>query len=164
MAEELKDETVQSENEPERTFTQDELNAIVSDRLAQERKKYADYGDLKAKAEKYDADQEAQKTELQKMTEQAEKYRLQVEAMTKQEEIRTTRDKVAAETGVPANLLTAETEEACNEQAKAILAWKKSEKPAGYPNVKDNGEVQKISGGKTRDQFADWFNEALSKK
>lgn len=37
MAEEIKDVTTPSE-EPERTFTQSELNAILGDRLAQERK------------------------------------------------------------------------------------------------------------------------------
>ena len=65
MAEELKDVTTPSE-EPERTFTQSELNAILGDRLAQERKKYADYEELKGKAEKYDAAEEASKSELQK--------------------------------------------------------------------------------------------------
>ena len=39
----------------ERTFTQAELNAIVADRLARERAKYADYDKLKDKAGKADA-------------------------------------------------------------------------------------------------------------
>ena len=43
--------TAQKEN---RTFTQDEVNAIVADRLARERAKYADYEDLKGKAAKAD--------------------------------------------------------------------------------------------------------------
>ena len=37
-----------------RTFTQDEVNAIVADRLTRERAKYADYDDLKGKAGRAD--------------------------------------------------------------------------------------------------------------
>lgn len=37
-----------------RTFTQEEVNSIVADRLNRERAKYADYDDLKAKASQYD--------------------------------------------------------------------------------------------------------------
>lgn len=37
-----------------RTFTQDEMNAIIQDRLNRERGKYADYEDLKGKASKLD--------------------------------------------------------------------------------------------------------------
>ena len=61
MADEVKDVTTPS-NEPERTFTQSELNAIIGDRLAQERKKYADYDELKGKAAKFDEAEEASKT------------------------------------------------------------------------------------------------------
>lgn len=53
--------------------------------------------------------------------------------------LRTMRDKVAAENKIPAALLTGETEEACAEQAKAILAFAKSN---GYPSVRDGGEPQ----------------------
>lgn len=160
MADETKDVTTTSE-ESERTFTQSELNAILGDRLAQERKKYADYEDLKGKAEKYDADQEAQKSELQKANELAEKYKAQLDELTKANEIRTVREKVASETGVPSNLLTAETEEACKEQAKAFLAWKGDQ--AGYPDLKDGGEVNHSPGKKTTaDQFAAWFDKKLA--
>ncbi len=37
-----------------RTFNQDEVNAIVADRLTRERAKYADYDDLKGKAGRVD--------------------------------------------------------------------------------------------------------------
>ena len=42
-----------------RTFTQEEVNAIVGKRLAEEKGKYSDYEDLKAKAAKYDEAEEA---------------------------------------------------------------------------------------------------------
>ncbi len=66
-----------------RTFTQDELNAIVQTRLADERKKYADYDSLKEKAGKYDAQEEANKSELQKANEKATDLQAKLDAMTK---------------------------------------------------------------------------------
>ena len=56
----------------ERTFTQSELEAIIGDRLARERGKYADYDDLKGKAEKYDEYQASQQTDLEKLQGQYE--------------------------------------------------------------------------------------------
>ena len=67
------------EQQTERTFTQAEMNAIISDRLTRERSKYADYDDLKAKAAQFDAAQEAGKTELQKANEKAAKLQQQLD-------------------------------------------------------------------------------------
>ena len=137
-----------------RTFTQDEVNAIVGKRLADEKAKYSDYDALKEKAAKFDAAEEAQKTELQKAVERANSLESELTAMKKAEEIRTAREKVATETGVPAALLTGETEEDCKAQAEAIKAYAT---PNGYPKVKDAGEPQKPTGS-VKQQFA----EALS--
>lgn len=147
--------TQTAETQPEKTFTQAELDAVVGDRLKRERAKYADYEDLKAKAAQYDAVQEAGKSELQKAQEQAAGYKAELDALKKDIEARNARDKVAAETGVPASLLTAETEDDCKKQAEAILKWR-GDAPK-YPETRDAGEVTQVSGGKTRDQFADWF-------
>ena len=147
--------------EPERTFSQAEVDAIIGDRLKREREKYADFEELKEKAAKYDAAVESEKSDLQKATELAESYKTQLDAMKKAEEVRTIRDKVATEKGIPASLLTGDTEEACTAQADALLAWHTPEQKA-YPSVKDNGEVRKVSGGDTRDQFESWFNEKYS--
>ena len=161
-------ETVNQENvdtatnteQQERTFTQDELNAIVEERIGRIRSKYSDYEDLRAKASKYDEAEEASKSELQKATERAEALQAELDGMKKDATLREVRTKVSTETGVPITLLTGETEEACSEQAKAILAFAK---PDGYPVVKDGGEVTKVSKGTTSQQFADWLNQSLHK-
>lgn len=131
-------------NEPEvkeskggRTFTQEEMNAIIADRLNRERSKYADYDTLKTKAEKFDAAQEAGKTELQKETDRANALQAKLDAMNKATELRNIREKVSKDTGVPTDLLSGDTEEACSDQAKAILAFAKT---GNYPKVKDGGE------------------------
>ena len=141
----------------ERTFTQAEVNAIVVDRLNREREKFVGYDELKAKAEKFDAAEEAAKSDLQKAQEQAAQYKAQADAYQKEITVRNAREKVASELGVPASLLTGETEEACKAQAESLLAWR-GQQP-NYPNLKDSGEHNKIPAGKTRDQFANWFKE-----
>lgn len=139
-----------------KTFTQDELNAIVNDRLGREKAKYSDYEAMKAKAAKYDELEEANKTELQKASEKVSALQDELNAIKKQNEIRDIRAEVAKEMGIPAELLTAENREDCETQAKAINAYASAQ--AGYPQLKDGGEVQKLSDGSTRQQFADWLN------
>ena len=158
-------ETVNQENTAgeqqvtERTFTQSEMNAVVQDRLAREQSKYADYDQLKEKAALYDQMEEASKTDLQKEKERADDYQTKYEALKKSMDVQEIRRKVAEETGVPVGLLSAETEEACHDQAVAILSFAKPDK---YPNVKDAGEVNNVGGKKkTRDQFADWLGKQL---
>ena len=150
------------QKQPERTFSQAEVDAMIGERLSRERAKYADYEQIKAKADQFTAQEEASKTELQKALDKAGKLQAELEALKKSNVARDARDKVSAETGVPANLLTGETEEACKAQADAILKWR-GDKPK-YPATNDGGEAGTPSGGATRDQFAEWANAALNAK
>ena len=150
--------TVPTQEEVTRTFSQDEVNAIVGNRLAEEKVKYADYEDLKAKAAKFDEVEEANKSELQKATERAATLEQELNSMKKAEEVRTIRETVAKETGIPAHLLTGTTEEECKAQAAAIADYAK---PAPYPAVKDAGEVNDVGKVTTRQQFAEWSNKVF---
>ena len=140
-----------------RTFTQEEVNAIVGKRLAEEKGKFADYEALKAKAAKYDEAEEANKSELQKATERANNLEAELNGLKKAEEVRLMRENVAKETGIPSNLLTGATEEECKAQAEAIKAYAQ---PSGYPKVKDGGEIQKPTGT-AQQQFADFMSQIL---
>ena len=140
-----------------RTFTQEELNAIVGKRLAEEKSKFADYEDLKAKASKLDELEEANKSELQKATERANSLEAELNELKKANEVRAMREKVANETGIPTNLLTGSTEEECKAQAEAIKAYAT---PNGYPRVKDGGEIPKPNGS-TKQQFADFMSTIM---
>lgn len=145
-----------------RSFSQAELDAILGERLSREKEKYADYDELKRKAGLYDAAQEAGKTELQKAQETATKYKTQLDALQQEISARNARDKVSAETGVPASLLTGKTEEECKTQADAILSWH-GQQPK-YPSGETvGGEPSVMTGGTTRDQFAGWASAALKK-
>lgn len=106
------------EHQTPRTFTQDEVNSIVTDRLNRERAKYSDYDALKEKANQLDATR-AQLDALNKATARSEML-----------------NRVSSATGVPAELLTGETEEDCTAQAQAIAKFAKP----SYPAVHDGGE------------------------
>ena len=96
--------------------------------------------------------------ELQKAQQQIEQLTKELTGMKAAETIRLTREKVAGEKRIPAHLLTAETEEACAEQADAILSFAQ---PSGYPQFRDGGEPQKQAKLTTRDKFADWAKDNL---
>lgn len=110
--------TAAGEQQEPRTFTQAEVNSIVADRLTRERTKYADYDDLKTKAQQFDT------------------TKAELDALNAANTQRDMRARVAASTGVPVVLLTGDTEEACTAQAQAALKFAKAKQP-GYPDVRD---------------------------
>jgi hypothetical protein len=158
----MENETVkQGATNEVKTFTQEEVNGIVNDRLARERKKYEgiDLEALKAKAARFDELEEANKTELEKANARADKLQAELNSIKKAGQIREIRDKVAQETGVPSNLLTAETEEECTKQAESIKAFAQ---PNAYPAVRDGGEPRNINKGTALNDFESWAQQALN--
>ena len=117
------EEVTKTPENGEKTFTQEEVNGIVAERLARDRKNYADYESLKEKAAKFDELEEKNKSDLQKETERAEALQKELDAMKKAESIRSVRETVAKENNVPADLLTGETEEECKAQAEKLIAF-----------------------------------------
>lgn len=84
----------------------------------------------------------------------------QLDDLTAKNTLRDLRDKVAKETGVPADLLTGATEEEFKTRAQALLDFKGKE--PNNPPFKDGGEPSGQHGSaSTRDQFKDWFNEIV---
>jgi len=132
--------TAAGEQQEPRTFTQEEVNSIVADRLNSERAKYADYDDLKAKASQYDT------------------TKAQLDALNSANARRDMIARVAAATGCPAELLTGDTEEACTAQAQAITAFANTQQPAGYPNARDGGTPLHLP---TQANTADAFSRAI---
>ena len=148
------EETVKQEPATEKTFTQDEVNGIVSERLKRVEAKYEDYEALKEKAARLDKIEEENKTELERATERAVALQGELDTIKKENELRAIREKVANETGVPVNLINGTTEEECTEIAKTISEYAR---PSGYPSVRDAGEVHQVTKRSTADQFAEWF-------
>jgi len=141
--------------EEQKTFTQAEVNSFLKKDREKMSAKYADYDDLKAKAEKLDEIEAANKSELEKANERAAKLESELNAIKEAEKLRVIREEVAKNTGIPAHLLTGTTKEQCEEQAAAIADFAK---PAPYPTVKDAGEINNIGKQSTRQQFTEWTN------
>jgi len=111
----------------EKTFTQADLDRLIDERLKRERSKFADYDDLKTKADKL-AELEAQgKTETQKLTDKL----AETERRAAAAEARAMRMEVAAEKGLTASQakrLVGESREDLEADADDLL---KTFKPSG---------------------------------
>lgn len=153
------EETQVTEDATPKTFTQEEVNKIISERLSKEKAKYEGFAELKAKAEKFDAQEEANKTELQKAQEKSAKLEAELKAIKEKAEKDALLAKVSAETGVPTTLLDGENEEAIREKAQAILNFAN---PKGYPNLADGGENTKGAKPTNAQLFEDWFNDQVN--
>lgn len=152
--------TNQAQSEPanDKMIPQDEVNKIVQDRISRERAKFADYEEMKAKAAKFDEMEEAGKSELQKAQDKVQALEAQIQSINKEKEISQIRTQVAQAKGVPADLLTGETQEACESQADKILSFAQAQ---GYPVVKDGGEPHIVNKKSTRDSFKEWAEKSL---
>lgn len=137
------DTTTGDQPAPARTFTQDQLDAAIAERLKRERAKYSDYDDLKAKAGRLDEIEEREKSEVERLTQQLAEERKAREAET----AKALRAEVAADRGVPMALLSGGTREEIEQQADALLAFK-GDKPASDTDDAD-ADAEAGDGGET---------------
>ena len=144
----------------EKLFTQDQVNAFFNRRYSE---LMSQVNEFKEKAQKYDEIEEANKSELQKANERADKLQTELDSIKKAESLKKMREKVAKEAGIPVasmSLITAETEEACKEQAETILSMIT---PGTYPQIPDGGEITKGNNrASVRDQFSAWASQQLN--
>ena len=68
----------QDGQQPGKTFTQAELDAIIADRLKREREKYKDYADLKKAADEYQRLRESQMSDQEKLQAKLAEYERQL--------------------------------------------------------------------------------------
>jgi hypothetical protein len=137
MSDEVKNDQQESKEEIEKTFTQTELDKIVTDRLKREHAKYADYEELKKKAAEFDTLQDNSKTDIEKLTEQITALQTQIAEKDAAAARNATIDKIAGEYKVPAEykiLLTAQDEEGLEAQAKLLAG--KFATPSGHEGRK----------------------------
>jgi len=139
-----------------RTFTQDELNAILGERISKEKSKYADYESLKEKAAKFDELEEKNKSALEKANEAAASYKKELEELKKTNSIKEIRAKVSDSMKVPASLLHGTTEEECKAEAKAILEFAN---PGARRRIRDGGDTGRNAKQSAKDAFDTFMNE-----
>ncbi|MBF6584426.1 DUF4355 domain-containing protein [Nocardia farcinica] len=128
---ETNDGPVQPEQPAEKTLTQSEVDRLLGERLAREREKFADYDDLKAKAQRLQEIEDANKTEQQKAQERIEQLSRQLaekEQLVAQATLQSLKATVAAKKGVPASSLTGTTQEELEASADELIAWRDAAK------------------------------------
>ena len=122
--------------EPEKTFTQAEVNSFLKREEEKIKAKYADYADLQAKAAKLKAE---------------------LDGIKQAAALREMREKIATDNNIPVELLTGATEEECTKQVETIKTLLNAQ---GIPTaVRDGGEVVNTGKLSTRTQFAQWAKQ-----
>lgn len=119
-------DNTESHEEPQETpgfapiTSQEELDRIIGNRLAREREKYADYGELKEQAGKFAEAQETHKAELDAVQAELDEARNTIKGYEAAKEAAETRDRVAREFGIPATVLRGSTEEELTAHAEGL--------------------------------------------
>lgn len=127
--------------------SQDELNKVIADRINREKAKFADYRDLKAKAERLDQLEAASKSEAEKVAEriaalESENKRIQSEAL---------RSRIQAKHGISdedaALFLTGADEDTLTAQAKRLAEREADRKKRGNVAPKEGGSADNSKAG-----------------
>lgn len=114
-----------------KTFTKEQVDEIVKQRLARaKREKPADYDELKKKAAELDEIKNQSDSELDKLQGRIDRLESENKSMKHAREVDEWKGEVANETGVPASILRGDTLEELQEHARAV----KAAMPA-YPQV-----------------------------
>lgn len=130
----MAEETTESETDEGKTFTQDDVDRIVRKRLADEKAKYSDYDDLKAKADRLDEQESKSKDEVTRLREENGKLKSDLDHANAQ----VLRHEVAAEKGVKPRWLSGTTREELEAAADEYLQ--------DHPQAGAAGEGEEGSG------------------
>jgi len=128
-----------------KTFTQDDLDRVVAERLSRERAKFADYEDIKAKAAKFDQLEAEKQTEQEKLASQikdAEQKRVDAENTVVSLQGTVLKYQIAAEKGLDlkaAARLTGTTREEIEADADAFKASFAPASTGQVPGVGNTG-------------------------
>ncbi len=135
--------------------SQEEMDRIVTARLSRQAAKFADYGDLKAKAAKFDEQAEANKSDLQKALDRAEAAEKQLGAV----EADKTRLAVIAKHQIPAelqDLVHGATEDELEKTAERVAGLSKAASQRGPYSPTEGTQPQhrsNVSSDWLRDEF-----------
>lgn len=142
--------------------TQADLDRIVTERIGRERSKYADYDDLKAKADQFDKLEEANKTELQKEKDRADKAEAELGTLRAEKARNELAAEVAKAKGVPAHLLSGTTKEQLEAHADSLKSHfaPEGKKGAVGPYVPNEGTGSGAPKASAAEAFAEAFAEA----
>lgn len=103
-----------------KTFTQEQVNALVGNARTHERSKYPNYDQYKAAFEELEKIREGEKSDLQKAIERAEKAEGERNALQAEKDRNSWAQEVSKATGVPADVLRGATKEEMEAHAESL--------------------------------------------
>lgn len=132
--------------------SQDELNKVISDRIARERAKFGDYKDLKAKAAKLDEIENANRTEAEKAQARITELESELNAVRSE----SMRLRIASEHGITDAddidlFLTGSDEETLTKQAKRLAERIADRKKQGNHVPKEGANSTSVAGNDERE-------------
>lgn len=149
-----------------KTLTQEEVDKIIKERLERERKKYADYEDLKKSAEELAKLKDSEKTEVERLKAEAAKIAKERDELSTRIKAQETRSrKVAAleKAGLPvalADRVLGETDEEIGKDVEALkaLGLVGSNKGGGGnpPKTGENDPSLEEVGNMSMEQYIKW--------
>ena len=135
--------------------SQEDFDKAIQARITRERAKFADYDDMKAKADKLVEIENASKTETQK---QADRL-AEIERENAELKSGKLRVEVAAAKGVPAELLSGSTQAELEAAADALIAFKGETQPQRL-HIPNEGKAPTTTGGPAT-EFAEFLTTQL---
>ena len=115
--------TAPAESTPSKSFTQDEVNDIIKERLSRQAKKFEDYDDLKSKVQSYEASLSTSESELSTLKAQVSDLSSKAAANEREALVsRIARDNGITDSEDIALFLTGDTEEKLVAQAARLAS------------------------------------------
>lgn len=131
-----------------KTFTQEQVNALIASEKRKLGEKFADYDDLKTKATQFDQLEQDSKSELQKALDRAAEAEQKAAALEAKEQVAAWAKEITKDSQIPASALRGSTREELETHFKDLEALipkpqqqKRTPVPAGKPTGSEGGSA-----------------------
>lgn len=131
----------EEEQKPEvKTFTQEQVNALLAAEKRKAGEKFADYDDIKSKAAKLDQIEQESKTELQKALDEIATLKTEVSGYKTKEQVSAWSAEIVKDSDIPASVLRGSTREELEQHFEQLQALAPKQKRTPVPTGKPAGD------------------------
>lgn len=140
------DKEKSEESTESKTFTQDQVNAMLAEQKRKVGEKFADYDEVKAKAEELEKLTSASKSDIEKALERAAKAEAEIAKFQQKEQVAQWASEITKDSPIPATVLRGNTKEELEAHFADLLQLapketppKRTPVPAGRPSGEEQG-------------------------
>lgn len=124
----------------QKSFTQEQVNALLADQKRKIGDKYADYDDVKAKAAKFEDLEQASKSELQKALDEVASLKTELGAHKTKEQVAAWAAEIVKDSDIPATVLRGSTREELEQHFEQLKGLAPKQKRTSAPAGNATGE------------------------